>query len=124
MIRLLAVLTFVICGVVLAAYLLVRAGLVGRPPKRDQLYEAARWPVPLDSEEARRNRRMVLTLAIVAATILVAFLLGWVYLRESGTASRPCEPLESAPSQDGWATEQERQEISSCGAKSLALARA
>lgn len=79
MIRLLAVLTLVVCGVVLAACLLVRAGRFSRAPKRDQLYEAARWPVPLDSEEARRNRRMVLTLLILAATVLVAVLLGWVY---------------------------------------------
>jgi heme A synthase len=79
-IRVLAVLTFIICGVILAVYLLVRAGQFGRGPKRDQLYEAARWPVPLDSEEARRNRRVMLTLVILAAAVLVAALLGWVYL--------------------------------------------
>lgn len=80
MIRVLAVLTFVICGVILAVSLLVRAGQSGRAPKRDQLYEAARWPVPLDSEEARRNRRVMLALVLLAAAAVVALFLGWVYL--------------------------------------------
>ncbi|MHB8812858.1 MAG: hypothetical protein ACYDAE_06285 [Steroidobacteraceae bacterium] len=80
MIRLLVVLTVVICGVIAAVCLLVRAGQFGRVPKRDRLYEAARWPVPLGPEEARRNRRMALTLVVLAVAMAVVLLLGWVSL--------------------------------------------
>lgn len=105
MIRLLEVLTFVICAAVLSAYLLVRAGQSGSRPKRDQLYEAARWPAPLDSEEARRNRLVVLTLAILAATMGGTLLLGWISVRALSACLKPAVTTTMCPSEAGEGAE-------------------